>query len=55
MLSEIIDMIYMIGPMPIEDEEFLRVLQLASKRVKEKKRDHKTGDSMFNKHNVIHT
>jgi hypothetical protein len=42
---EIVDMIYMIGPMPMEDEEFLRVLELASKCIEEKEHDHMTGDS----------
>jgi hypothetical protein len=51
MPSEIVDMIYTIGPMPMEDEEFLRVRELASKCVGEKKRDHKTGDSKSYKNN----
>jgi hypothetical protein len=33
MPSEIVDMIYTIGPNPMEDAEFLRVLELAGKRV----------------------
>jgi hypothetical protein len=51
MPSEIVDMMYTIGPMPIEDEEFLRVLELAGKYVEEKKRNHKTGDSKSYKNN----
>jgi hypothetical protein len=44
MPSEIVDMMYMIGPIPMEDEEFLRVLELAGKRVEEKRSDSKSGD-----------
>jgi hypothetical protein len=51
MPSEIVDMMYTIGPMPMEDEEFLRVLEVAGKCVEEKKRDHKTGDSNSYKNN----
>jgi hypothetical protein len=36
MPSEIVDMMYTIGPIPMEDEEFLRVLELAGKRWKKK-------------------
>jgi hypothetical protein len=32
-------MIYTIHPIPIEDEEYLRVLELVGKHIKEKKRD----------------
>jgi hypothetical protein len=34
-------MIYTISLIPIEGEEYLRVLELAGKRIKEKKRDKK--------------
>jgi hypothetical protein len=51
MPSEIVNMMYMIGPMPIEEEEFLRVPELAGKRVEEKNREHKTGDSKSYKNN----
>jgi hypothetical protein len=44
MPSEIVDMMYTIGPIPTEDEEFLRVLELAGKRVEEKRSDSKSGD-----------
>jgi hypothetical protein len=44
MPSEIVDMMYTIGPIPMEAEEFLRVLELAGKRVEEKRRDSKSGD-----------
>jgi hypothetical protein len=49
MPSEIVDMMYTIGPIPLEDEEFLRVLELAGKRVEEKRRDSKSGDKTPNK------
>jgi hypothetical protein len=49
MLSEIIDMMYMIGSLSMKDDEFLRVLELAGKRVKEKKRDIKISDTKPNK------
>jgi hypothetical protein len=48
---EIVDMMYTIGPMPIEDEEFLRVLESPGKRVEEKKCDYKSGESKSNKNN----
>jgi hypothetical protein len=48
--SEIWDMIYTIGPVSMGDEEFLRVVELASKSQKETMRDHKTGDSKSYKH-----
>jgi hypothetical protein len=44
MLSEIVELMYTIGPIPIEDEEFLRVLELARTRVEQKRRDSKSGD-----------
>jgi hypothetical protein len=49
MLSEIVDIIYTMGPLPMEDDEFLRVLELAGKRVEEKKRDAKISDTKINK------
>jgi hypothetical protein len=45
MPSESVDMMYTIGPMPMEDESFLRALELAGKYVEGKKCDHMTGDS----------
>jgi hypothetical protein len=42
--SEIVDMMYTIGPFPIEDKEFLSVLELARKSVEENRRDSKSGD-----------
>jgi hypothetical protein len=47
MPSEIMDMMYTIGPMPIEDEEFLRVLGRACKRIEQQKRTHAKGNSSF--------
>jgi hypothetical protein len=44
MPSEIVDRRYTIGPLTMEDKEFLRVLELAGKRVEEKRRDSKSGD-----------
>jgi hypothetical protein len=44
MVSDIVDMMYTIGAIHIEDKEFLRVLELAEKRVEEKRRDSMTGD-----------
>jgi hypothetical protein len=53
MPSNIVDMMYMIGPIPMEDEEFLRVLELAGKRVEEKRRDSKSGDKAPKKNKNI--
>jgi transcriptional regulator of heat shock response len=44
MPSEIMDMIYISGPLLMEYKEFLRVLELAGQRVEEKRRDSKAGD-----------
>jgi hypothetical protein len=44
MRSEIVNMMYTIGPILMEDKEFLRVLELAGKRVEEKRRDSKSGE-----------
>jgi hypothetical protein len=49
MLSEIIDMMYTIGPIPMEGEEFLRVLRFAGNRVDKKRRDSKSGDKALKK------
>jgi hypothetical protein len=35
---------YTLSPMPMENEEFLRVLELAGKRVEDKRRDSKSGN-----------
>jgi hypothetical protein len=51
MPSEIVDLIYKIGPMPIEDVQFLRVVELACKYVEKKKRNHQIGDSKSYKNN----
>jgi hypothetical protein len=49
MPSDIIDMMYSIGPLPMDDNEFLRVLEIAGKRIEEKRRDHENGDSKTHK------
>jgi hypothetical protein len=49
MPSEVVDMINTLGPIPMEDDEFLRVLELAGKRVEEKRRDSKLGDKALKK------
>jgi hypothetical protein len=35
--DDIIDMMFIIGPMPMDDSEFLRVLEMVGKRIEEKK------------------
>jgi hypothetical protein len=50
MPSAIVDILYTISPMPTEDKEFLRVLQLAPNYLEEKKWDYKTRDSKSYKH-----
>jgi hypothetical protein len=49
MPSEIVDMMYTMGPIPMEDEEFLRVLERAGKRIEQKKRSHAKGNSSSHK------
>jgi hypothetical protein len=44
MLSEIVDMMFTIGPITMEDEESLRVFEFAGKIVEDKRRDSKSGD-----------
>jgi hypothetical protein len=44
MPSEIVDIMYTISPIPMEDKEFLRVLELPGTRVEEKRRDSKSAD-----------
>jgi hypothetical protein len=51
MPSEIVDMMSTIGPLPMEDEEFLRVLELAGKCIEENKRNHTSGNSKSYKNN----
>jgi hypothetical protein len=38
------DMMYMIGPIPMENKQFLSVLELGEKRVENKRWDSKSGD-----------
>jgi hypothetical protein len=49
MPSDVIDMMFTIGPLPMEDDEFLQVLEIAGQRIEEKRRDHKNGDSRSHK------
>jgi hypothetical protein len=44
MRSEIVNMMYTIGPILIEDEDFLRVTESARKRVEEKRRESTSGE-----------
>jgi hypothetical protein len=44
MPSEMISMMYIIAPIHMDDQEFLRVSEVAGKRVKEKRRDSKLSD-----------
>jgi hypothetical protein len=44
MPSELVDMMYTIVPIPIEDKEFLRLLELARKKVHKTTRMSKSGD-----------
>jgi hypothetical protein len=55
--DEIVDMIFTVGPIPTEDIEFLRVLEMVGKRVEEKKclRRTKDRDSKPHKDNPHHT
>jgi hypothetical protein len=50
-------MLFTVGPIPTEDVEFLRVLEMVGKRVEEKKhlRSKKDGDSKPHKDNPYHT
>jgi hypothetical protein len=49
MPSEIVDMMYTMGPIPMEDEEFLRVLERVGKCIEQKKRSHAKGNSSSHK------
>jgi hypothetical protein len=47
-----VDMIYMIGSIPMEDDEFLTVLESARQTVEEKRRDSKSGDKAPKKNQI---
>jgi hypothetical protein len=48
MPSDIVDMMYTIGPIPMEAVQFLRVVDLAANRVNEKRRHSKSSDKASN-------
>jgi hypothetical protein len=50
--SEIVDMMYTIGPIPMEDEKLLKVSELAGKRVEATRRDSKSGDKATKKEQI---
>jgi hypothetical protein len=49
MPSEIVDMMYTMGPIPIEDQECLRVLERVGNRIEQQKRSQAKGNSSSHK------
>jgi hypothetical protein len=47
--EEIVDMMYTIGPIPVEEEEFLQLLKRVDKRIKQKKPSQANGISPSHK------